>query len=242
MVKEAFAGYSKPSIAVDAVMVRVKDTTTSKRHTLASKQMQVLLVKKAEDSAWHLPGTILRLGETPSVAIDRIMETKTHTDTVSFEQLYTVADNPERDERGHIISIVYIGKYTSMELAKNTESDQYMAEWFWVTPARYGESRGFVSEVTGELVEDLMYDHNEIINDTLNRIKGKLMYTGIGFDFVDSTFTISELERVYRALYEKDIPSFRRSIAPFIEETGVMSKDASYRPAMLFRKKETAKK
>lgn len=227
-VKEAFENLAKPSIAIDLVMLRVGDTGKSKR-------LQILLVKEANEDLWHLPGSILRLGETPKDVIARITDNKVNTGNTEFEQLYTVADDPLRDERGHIISIVYIGicKQNTMDDVKVTNSD-YDTQWYWI-----GNNENQListADDTDELTS-LKYDHDAIIHDTLERIKGKLRYTDIGFKFIEDKFTLSELEMVYCAINGNPIPGFRRIIRNSVIGTGEMSKGESHRPSEFFIKK-----
>lgn len=240
-IKEAFPEFSKPSIAIDTVVLRVKNIEDKTNRTISRMQMQVLLVKKSGENQWHLPGTILRLGETSIDAINRIVSSKVDISNIHFEQLYTIMDDLDRDDRGHVISVVYIGMMNEETIdIKDYISNGYEAQWFWVG-REYNENkckRILMNEKSCDKIEELMYDHDKIISDTINRIKGKLMYSDIGFKFIGNKFTIKELENVFNAINERDIPGFRRYIANKIEGTGVMSEGNAFRPAELFIKKQ----
>lgn len=232
-IKEAFPEFEKPSIAVDTVILRACDFGESTKRQLVGKKLQVLLVKKNNEDKWHLPGTIMRLGETSKAAISRIISDKSKIDNTTFEQLYTVDNDLDRDERGHIISIVYIGMYSNQDIESTISivDDKYESQWFWVN-----KDRSFINNSTGEIESELMYDHISIINDTLTRLKGKLLYTDIGFNFIGDRFTIRELENTFVAINERQIPGFRRIIADKIEGTSIMSDGKAYRPAELYKK------
>lgn len=240
MVKEAFKEYSKPAIAVDSVIFRVVDAEETTKRGIPRKSLQVLLVrKKGICEKWHLPGTMVRLGETSKQALDRIVNDKAQIGNVYFEQLYTVDDNPERDERGHIISIVYIGVAKPDQVIEITNSSEYESKWFWMN-LELDESTGrrtFESEDSKVITDELEYDHTKIFEDALKRIQGKLMYTDIGFNFVGETFTIKELENVFSAINMNVIPSFRRLILEKIQETGEKTDGNAFRPAQLFKLK-----
>lgn len=238
-VKVAFPEFPAVGVAIDTVLLRTKDIATVDNRQVSPKQLQVLLVKKADEKEWHLPGTILRNGETPRDSIKRITEKKIDMGDIHFEQLYTVADDPERDERGHIISIVYIGMAKEInDIVADNHKDLYKAQWFWVGKEKKpNNERTFTNEETAESFSFLKYDHHTIVADTINRVKNKLMYTDIGFEFADSIFTIKELENIYEAIYERSIPAFRRFIENKIEYTEKMSDGKAFRPAKLFRKK-----
>ena len=237
MIKEAFSGYQKPSVAIDTVLMRVEDYVKVSNRQVSDKMMQVLLVRRKDSEQWHLPGTILRLGETPRDAIDRIVVNKTGNYDIHYEQLYTVADDVNRDERGHIISIVYIGLINNNTIVDLPDTSEYEAKWFWIGKKDKEDKRYLISD---EVVynSELKYDHSKILNDTIDRIKGKLMYTDIGFKFIGKEFTIKELENTFVAINERNIPGFRRIISNKVVGTGKMSDGKAFRPAELYRKKE----
>lgn len=245
MIKEAFKEYTRPSVAVDSVIFRVVDAEETSNRGIPRKCLQTLLVRKKNvNEKWHLPGTMIRLGESSKDALNRILEDKAQLGDIYLEQLYTVDDNPERDERGHIISIVYIGiakDYQEIEMAEDSE---YESKWFWMslTKDEYTGRRELESEDSKVITDLLEYDHSKILEDAIERLQGKLMYTNIGFNFIGEKFTIKELENVFCAINMNVIPSFRRLILQKIEETGNKTGGNAFRPAELFRLKDTEKK
>ena len=229
-MKEAFSEFEKPSGAVDTVILRVKDIAERDGKRLVPKMVQVLLVRKQGSEKWQLPGTIVRLGETSMDAIERKLGAEVVEDG-AFEQLYTVDNNIDRDERGHVISIVYLDMLKPNSKSKGLDLEGYDVQWFWVSRDRY-----FMNAASQEILDELAYDHKSIISDAIDRIKGKLLYTDIGFNFVGETFTVRELEDTFEALNEYKIPGFRRLISDRITGTGEMSKGNAFRPAEVYRK------
>lgn len=229
-MKEAFSEFEKPSVAVDTVILRVKDIAERDSKHLVPKMVQVLLVRKQGNKKWQLPGTIVRLGETSIDAIGRKLGAGV-IENGTFEQLYTVDNNIDRDERGHVISIVYLDMLKPDSDLKGLTLEGYEAQWFWVSV-----DRCFMNVESQELLNDLAYDHKSIISDAVDRIKGKLLYTDIGFNFVRETFTVRELEDTFEALNEYKIPGFRRLISNKIIGTGEMSRGNAFRPAEVYRK------
>lgn len=235
-IKEAFPEYEKPSVAIDSVILRtgINAYKECDKH-VAKRNLQILLVRKKGEELWHLPGTILRLGETPRTAISRVVDDS----NLYMEQLYTMADNPSRDERGHIISIVYIGVTTDdVEVQSDIES-----AWFDIIKPLGTCERLFKRVDNTEYstflpINKLMYDHKDIIEDTLIRIKNKLMYSNIGFEFIGNEFTLTELENTFVTINERNIPGFRRIISNKVEGTGKTISGKSFRPAELYKKKE----
>ena len=229
-MKEAFSEFEKPSVAVDTVILRVKDIAERDGKRLVPKMVQVLLVRKQGSEKCQLPGTIVRLGETSMDAIERKLRAEVVEDG-AFEQLYTVDNNIDRDERGHVISIVYLDMLKPNSKSKGLDLEGYDVQWFWVSRDRY-----FMNAASQEILDELAYDHKSIISDAIDRIKGKLLYTDIGFNFVGETFTVRELEDTFEALNEYKIPGFRRLISDRIIGTGEMSKGNAFRPAEVYRK------
>lgn len=229
-MKEAFSEFEKPSVAVDTVILRVKDIAERDSKHLVPKMVQVLLVRKQCNKKWQLPGTIVRLGETSIDAIGRKLGAGV-IENGTFEQLYTVDNNIDRDERGHVISIVYLDMLKPDSDLEGLTLEGYEAQWFWVSG-----DRCFMNVESQELLNDLAYDHKSIISDAVDRIKGKLLYTDIGFNFVGETFTVRELEDTFEALNEYKIPGFRRLISNKIIGTREMSRGNAFRPAEVYRK------
>lgn len=91
----------------------------------------------------------------------------------------------------------------------------------------------------------LAFDHNEIINLAIDRLRGKLDYTDIAFNLLPEYFTLTELQKVYEAILGKPLvaSNFRRDIKYKLEETDKIAdqspigKKSAFRPAKLFKYK-----
>ena len=247
MVKEAFKEFSKPAPAVDAVIFRVVDGEVTNNRGVPRKSMQVLLVReKGTNGLWHLPGTMIRLGETSFNAIDRIVKDKAHINDIYFEQLYTVDNRPDRDERGHIISIVYMGIAKDNQDIVLDDNSKYESAWFWLNLGLATDKNGnrrmamdIGDNVEPVVISELEYDHSLIIEDAIERLNGKLMYTDIGFKFMQEQFTFKELENTFCAILNtSNIPGFRRLLQDKVEPTGEKIDGKAFRPAELFKQKK----
>lgn len=232
MVKEAFSEFEKPSIAIDVAIFRAMSTSNDTSEHPSDRDLQVLLVREKGNDKWQLPGTILRLGETPKDAIHRISSNKVDIDSVHLNQLYTLADNPERDPRGHIISLVYYGilKPSESEL-ENKQDSRYEWQWFWVN------DKSIPSKSHYGIATNLMYDHEDIIADSKDRLSLLIDSNDIAFEFVEKEFTINELYSIYKMIVGREIPSFRRIIKEKIEKTEKKLGGNDFRPSDLYVKK-----
>lgn len=198
--------YPRPSVAVDLVILTIIDA-----------QLRVLLVKRKEHpfkGQWALPGGFVRVGEGPieqgedlddAARRELKEETGLEPDRVYLEQLYTFG-RAGRDPRLRVITVAYYA-LVRPDLAPFVKAggDATEADWF---------------EVAKVAQLGLAFDHQEIVEKALERIRGKLDYTNIAFDLVPATFTIPELRHVHGIVLGKpmDPGNFRRSFNRWLEE------------------------
>lgn len=85
----------------------------------------------------------------------------------------------------------------------------------------------------------LAFDHNEIVDYALYRLKNKVEYSRIAHSFLGDEFTLAELREVYEAILGRrlDPANFRRQIAASksIIDTGKRVEGTRHRPPRLFR-------
>lgn len=98
---------------------------------------------------------------------------------------------------------------------------------------------GKVIKTSRELVESngIAFDHAEMIEYGIERLKNKIEYTDIAFNLMPELFTLSELQKVYEIVLGKELlaAAFRRKIADMVIETNQFTKDAGHRPSKLYR-------
>ena len=90
-------------------------------------------------------------------------------------------------------------------------------------------------------IPDLAFDHKEILKMAHERLRAKLDYSTIAFQFMPKKFTLSELQHVYDIIQKKPIDkrNFRKRILSLniIKETGKDKREGPHRPARLYRAK-----
>ncbi len=198
--------FPRPSVAVDLVVFTIIDA-----------QLRVLVVKRQEHpfkGEWALPGGFVRVGETAKdqgedldAAARRELheETGLDPDRVHIEQLYTFG-RANRDPRMRVISVGYFA-LVRPDLAPIVKAggDVSHADWLPVEQLTKAE---------------LAFDHEDIIDTALNRVRGKLEYSSIAFDLVPMTFTIPELRHVYSIVLDKEMDpgNFRRKFNRMLED------------------------
>ena len=227
-----FMDYERPSVTADVVLLQMGEEFVSVRQS-NQKMLRVLLMKRETEPCmgqFSIPGGFVGINETiEEVARKKVFE-KTGFDNFYMEQLYTF-DALHRDDRWRVISTAYIG------IAKpNTipaQSGTHYCEWFNVFDEKLvGVNTGI--EIS---FDDLAFDHGKIIKTAIERIRGKLFYTDIGFNFENDAFTVGSLRSTFEAIMQKPIMNFKRTMDKHIEPTGQTVAGKAYRPAAMYKKK-----
>lgn len=209
MVKNEEA--ESPLVAVDAVIL-----------TVIAGELNVLLAKiKYGPFAgfWGVPGGRVRIDETLDDAAKRELFEKTGLRKVYLEQLYSFG-KVDRDPRARIISVAYYALVDNNK-AKLKVTGKY-EDIKWSPVGKVGK---------------LAYDHNEIIEYALSRIKNKIKYSNVIYSLLPEKFTLTELQRIYEiALGKKlDKRNFRKKIiaSKLISITGAKI-GMPHRPSKLY--------
>ncbi len=201
-----------PAIAVDTVIF-----------TMSDADLLVLLVRRRGEpfaGHWAIPGGFVEDGESLDDAASRELREETGVDDVYLEQLYTFG-RPDRDPRGRVISVVYYALLRQAILPAAAD-DAADARWF---PLRD--------------LPPLAFDHAEVLDYALSRLRNKVEYTNIVFSLLPDTFTLTELQRVYEIILGRalDKRNFRKKIGSLdlVEPTGAVRRDGAHRPARLYQ-------
>ncbi|RZJ71262.1 NUDIX domain-containing protein [Flavobacterium sp.] len=186
----------------------------------------VLLIKQKSgpfSGVWCLPGGFVLDSESLTQAVERELLEETGVSVNYLEQLYTFGDLG-RDPRQRVISVAYFGLVdpSKLSLVEKTDTDAEDAHWFAVNE-----------------LPKLGYDHSQIVQTALERLRAKLAYQPIGFDLLPKKFPFSDLENLYASILEKEIDrrNFRKKILSFglLHETDEQIAVGKGRPANLFQ-------
>jgi 8-oxo-dGTP diphosphatase len=199
---------------------------------LAQNRLLVLLIERTEApyvGAWSLPGTLVRQGESLEAAADRILTEKISVADLYLEQLYSFG-GPGRDPRE----------------AKNSYGERYLSVSYFALVRREAsvlETGGTWHPVTDLPI--LAFDHQEIVDYGLRRLRSKLEYSPIAFDVLPNEFTLHDVYQLYTTVLGSgfsDYSNFRNRLLKlgFLTETDRKVSKGSGRPASLYRFDATA--
>jgi 8-oxo-dGTP diphosphatase len=199
--------------------------------TLRGTSLQLLLVERGVEpyaGSLALPGGFLRDAREPiHVAARRELseETGLNADSLLLEQ-FGVYGDPDRDPRGRVVSVAYLAIAPRLP-DPVAGTDAAAARW---TPV------GKVLKASLPLA----FDHVRIVADGVERARSKLEHSAIATAFCGPTFTISELQQVYEAVWDVQLDprNFYRKIQgtrDFVVAAGPDKRAGVGRPARLFR-------
>jgi 8-oxo-dGTP diphosphatase len=207
--------FEQPSVTTDLVVFTIKNNS-----------LKVLLVKRDVEpfkNKWALPGGFVRIDESLEDSAKRELFEETGVKNVYLEQLYSFG-NPERDPRGRIITISYFALINSNEIKLKASTDVSEAKWFSVSK-----------------IPSLAFDHKEILDYAIKRLKWKFEYTTIAFSLIPKKFSLGELQKIYEFVFNKkfDKRNFRKKILSLsILKKEYIKKDAPYRHPQLYSLKK----
>ena len=190
--------------------------------TIINEKLQVLLVSRPIEpfkDLWTLPGWFVLESETLEEAAYRKLEEKTSVKNIYLEQLYTFSD-VKRDPRWRVISTAY--------MAIVARENLLVKSWTWD-----------IKFFPVNALPKLWFDHKNVIEYAIKRLKRKLEYTNLAQYILPEKFTLTQLQNVYKIVMnqEFDVRNFRKKINKLwiLEETWEMEVWNKYRPAKLFK-------
>ena len=205
--------------------------------TLVGRELSVLLTERTEPpypGFWALPGSLRRPGISLDAQARAQQVAVTGLESGWLEQLKTFHRPQQVDDGGHVVVP-----------GRDPRGDVLSVAYIAIVPTALAES---CAERTGEgdqqwhpvrrLPVEMAFDHREIVDYAVRRLRSKVGYSSIGFQLLPSEFTITELQQVYEAVLGLSINrgNFWRKVVDrgVIEPTG---KERSVRGkrAYLFR-------
>ena len=188
--------------------------------------LKILLIQRGAapyKGKWALPGDLVYPNEDLDTAAERVLEQLTGLRGVYLEQVRAFGA-VDRHPLGRVITIAYIS------LIKISD--------YTVTPASFAQSAKWHS--IGK-VGDLAFDHNEILESCLKRLKRKVRMAPIGFELLPPKFTLTELQQLYESILTPpkgiDKRNFRKKILStnLLNDLNEVQEGVAHRPAKLYQ-------
>lgn len=204
--------YETPLVTVDIVLF-----------TVTQNHLKVLLIQRKQppyDHMWAIPGGFIHTGETLEQAASRRLDEETNVDNIYLEQLGSFG-RPDRDPRARVITVAYYALVSAEKLHLEAHANAEDVSWFDVTQ-----------------LPELAFDHAEIVQKALARLKNNLEASSVAFQLLPEKFTLTELQRVYELILGKtlDKRNFRKKIlaSEILKDTGETKMEGYHRPAQLY--------
>ena len=186
--------------------------------------LKVLLVRRGKDpykGKWALPGGFLRNNETAREGAMRELHEETGLKASVLGEL-GVFSNVDRDPRERVITIAWYALVKPADVIGGDDADE--AAWFPVNK-----------------LPQLAFDHNIIFGEAMMRLRRDIYFEPIGFDLLDDTFTIPDLQRLYETILgvKFDRRNFQRKIlASGILEEVYKTKSHTYPESLIIAEKD----
>lgn len=190
--------------------------------TFVDQRLKVLLIRRNVEpfkNSWAIPGDLILPSEGLEVAAERILFQLTNISGVALHQSQTFGE-PKRHPQGRVITCAYYALVRIDEVHVKASS--------WANDIKW---------VDLESIEDLAFDHNLILNSTVNNLKQKLINEPIAFDLLPVKFTLNELHHLYEFVYDAklDKANFRKRLKNVpLKQLSEKQKGVKHRPAALF--------
>ena len=205
--------FERPAVTVDCVVFGFDEG-----------DLKLLLIQRDQApyrGKWALPGGFVKMNESLDDAAMRELREETGIDRLYLEQLYTFG-TPNRDPRGRVISVAYYALVKLSNYDLDAATDAAAAAWFPLAD-----------------VPSLGFDHDEILDIALKRLKAKVRYQPIGFELLPTKFTLSQLQHLYETILETSLDkrNFRKKIlgTELLLELDEIEQDVAHRAARLYK-------
>ena len=188
-----------------------------------NKELNVLLYKRSFEpmkGQWSLMGGFVKSGESVDEAASRVLTDCTGIEHLFMEQIGAYGD-VSRDLGERVISVAYYSLVNMNDFSPEI-LENHNATWTKISE-----------------LPDLIFDHNQMINDTLSVLKKKAASRPIGFNLLPEQFTLPQLQTLYEAIYQTllDKRNFRKKLnaMDILEKLDIKDKKSSKRGAFLYK-------
>ena len=205
------------------------------------------------DGHWALPGGPIPWDEDLHQTASRTIHEAVLRSPGYLEQLFSFGATTRSASAPRLVTIAYWGLYGQPDLiatpttepSRDVASDVASANRDVVTEfseALVASADANVAWFTIDRLPELAFDHAEIIEYAVWRLRQRTEYSMIAHRFLGEEFTLAQLRRVHEAILGEQIDpaNFRRDMLAQgqLVDTGRLEEGTPHRPARLYRFKE----
>jgi len=226
-----FQNQTNPNISVDCVIFGFDGTN-----------LKVLLLQRAgrdnldiDDPTMVLPGDLILDNEDLEEAASRILFELTGIKNVYLEQIGAFG-HPDRLAKAldrkwiNAIRLEPAARVITVGYFALVDVDNYKLRPSGF--AKYAEWHDFRE------VGELGFDHNDILNKAIDKLRNKLYREPVGFELLPTFFSLHQLYSLYKEIMNSDLDrrNFRRKMLKtgFILETDQYQEGVPHKPARLY--------
>jgi 8-oxo-dGTP diphosphatase len=189
--------------------------------------LKILLIKRGMqpfEGKWALPGDLVYPNEDLDTAVARVLEQLTGLRGVYLEQVKTFGA-VNRHPLGRVITVAFYSLVKISKFKLMPSSFAATAQWHAVSD-----------------VDDLAFDHAEILQSCVETLKRKVRTNPVGFELLPQKFTLTELQQLYEAVLSLpknglDKRNFRKKVLSMelIVPCDEVQEGVAHRPAKLYQ-------
>lgn len=199
--------------------------------TIEKGEVKIFLTRKKTEpykGYWILPTKELEIDESLEDCAFKIIEEQTGLHNVYLEQVKTFSAI-DRNIDKRVLATSFLGLVDSVSVEFKTDViENVESNWFSINT-----------------LPKIGFDHEKIINNSIEKLKSKLIDSNMLKKLFPSDFTLPEIQRAYEQILgiEIDRRNFRKKFInlDLIEDTGYKNEGANGRPAKLYKFKDEIK-
>ncbi len=162
--------------------------------------LEVLLIKRARKPSigrWALPGGFIKKEELVDDAANRILQETTGIKNIYMEEV-AIFDKVDRYPKWRVFTLGYFALISPEKYLITTGIDTKEVKWFKISD-----------------LPKLPFDHQDIFNTSLEKLRTRVRYRPIGFELLPKKFTLPQLQKLYEVVLGKklDKRNFRKKIS-----------------------------
>ncbi len=171
--------------------------------TYEERMLKVLLIRRGAypfKGEWAFPGGFLRMNETARQGALRELQEETGLREAPIRELGVFSDI-HRDPRERTVTIAWYALVRPSEVQGG--DDAIDAAWFPV-----------------DKLPPLAFDHGKILKAAMEQLRRDIHFEPVGFELLDDTFTIPDLQRLYEIILGKEFD--RRNFQRKMLSSGIL--------------------